>query len=198
MVNQQQPEDGASQQAPLSPQGVARRRFTKAGAAASGVLLTLHSTSGLAGGGMGGATVCTNSSAGASAGVTSNRRTQVAGTTCEGAGPVTWADSHTAWPSGCSRGTQFGSVFPCSGTTASTSMLTYVKGTSGADATQLCMYLTCAYLNVISLKSTFNTVAELQRMWNEYRLNSYYSPSAGVKWDAAAIVRYLASTMRYS
>jgi len=195
VVNQQQPEDGASQQAPLSPQGVARRRFTKAGAAASGVLLTLHSTSGLATTGQGGGVVCVNSSAGASAGVASTQRVAKTVVTCNGNSPSKWCKPATNWPATCGKQTQFGTVFFCTGTTSSTTFWSYVQGSS-SDTTQLCMHLSAVYLNIKANLNNVNTEIELKRMWNDYRSNGFYSPSGGVKWDAAAIVKYLSSTYR--
>lgn len=195
MVNQQQPENGASEQEILSPKSVARRRFTKAGAAASGVLLTLHSTSALAGGGGGGGgTVCTTGSGSMSTGV--NSRAAVA-VTCTGGGPNYW--SNNGWPTGCKKSDLYGGTFSCGGTMGNSQFWDIVtKNNTSFDSTQLCKYLACAYLNVVSGKTNFTNKANLQKMWNEYRTAGYYSPAANVKWYAADIVAYLKKTNLYT
>lgn len=194
MVNQQQPENGASEQEILSPKSAGRRRFTKAGAAASGVLLTLHSTSALAGGGGGGGgTVCTTGSGSMSAGVSR----VAASLTCSGGGPVYWS-SHT-WPSSCKKTDLYGGTFSCGGTMGNAQFWDVVtKNNNSYDPTLLCKYLTCAHLNVVSGKTNFTTTANLQKMWNEYRAAGYYSPAANIKWYAADIVAYLKKTMLYT
>jgi hypothetical protein len=88
VANEQQPEQE------LSAQGASRRRFTRAGAAASGVLLTLHSQPGMA------ATVCAGPS-GFQSGLISARPNDPGA--CAGRSPGYWKNTDPA-PDGSSNG----------------------------------------------------------------------------------------------
>src|SRR5689334_17769378 len=77
VANQQQPGDSAARPAPLSPTGAARRRFARAGATASGVLLTLQSAPAMA------QVICTAPSGSLSNGPTSTQP-GVGTATCQG------------------------------------------------------------------------------------------------------------------
>lgn len=194
MANEQQPRKQ------LSAKGAARRRFTRAGAAASGVLLTLHSQPGMA------ATVCAGPS-GFQSGLVSARPNDPGA--CTGRTPGYWknveADAGFAakktWPAGAKHTDLFRSVFTCTIAMnhtygSDTCTLDFIMGTNaGFDKHNLGAHLVAAYLNVLAGYSQFQTVPMLKNIWNELRDYGYFAPTAGVKWDAAQVVQYLRSTM---
>lgn len=202
MANQQQPDDNAATQAPLSPKGAARRRFTRAGAA-TGVLLTLHSQSALAGGGT--PAVCTTASGFMSGALRSTHTTQPV--SCSGLSPGYWKNvanrnslaggANSGWPRPVLPTDHFSKYFPSTlEFYGSASMLDVLSPpNSGYDISGLGRHLVAAYLNVLSGKSSFQTTAALQKMWSEWRDFGFYTPIAGVKWTAYDIVNYLKQTM---
>lgn len=106
--------------------------------------------------------------------------------------------SPAGWPSQVSPSTAFRTVFPCSGLNAST----FGKSTLGAilhhapfDTSNLGMYMVATYLNILSGRINVLTTPQLQAIWYDWQTYGYYSPTAGVKWDASRIVFYLTSTM---
>jgi hypothetical protein len=178
------PEQNAT---PLTGTGVARRRFAKAGAGLSGVLLTLTSQPGMA------CTICTSPSGSLSGGLKSRHGPPV---TCTGLSPGYWKN-HSNWPSGCSQSTTFGSIFPCNAkhtnykNTTCKTMLSHQT----FDTNNLGMHLVAAYLNVKARRSTFITDQTLRTIWAEWQQNGYYRPTAAKKWYAYDIVLYLSGTM---
>jgi hypothetical protein len=191
-----QPQDSekpAPQQAgdgQLTQAGAARRRFTRAGVAASGVLLTLHSQPGMA------CDICTTPSGFLSGGLQSFRGPQP---TCLGRSPSYWQGA--SWPSGCNKSAKFSTIFPCSGNYSKSS--SYGGCTLATIVAQPCRSfdsqgigsaLVACWLNVKSSKSTFQTLAMLQTIWSEYQSQGYYTPTAGVHWDVTKIVSYLQGT----
>ncbi|TWI63002.1 hypothetical protein IP91_03842 [Pseudoduganella lurida] len=178
---------GARDDAALSARGAARRRFARAGAAASGVLLTLHSQPGMA------CEICTTPSGSLSGGLQSFRgRPPV----CAGRTPDYWR-THS-WPTGTSKTALYTKLFACSGAYART----YGAVTQSAilepkawDTYGLGRHLVACHLNVRAGLSTFQTLAMLQAIWREYQARGYYTPTAGVRWDGARIVDYLRGTM---
>jgi len=206
----------------LSAKGAARRRFTRAGAAASGVLLTLHSQPGMA------AVVCAGPS-GFQSGLISARPNDPGA--CAGKSPGAWKNTEPAdggssngngggkgggkggknptptplpdkiWPAGALPTDKFRTVFTTnlemSGTYgADHCTLDYILGNEPAfDQHKLGAHLVAAYLNVLAGLSGFQTVPMLQNIWNELRDHGYFCPTAGVQWDAKQVVDYLAGTM---
>jgi hypothetical protein len=191
--------------------GLSRRNFTRAGIGASGVLLTLASQPGMA------SEICTTMSGSMSGGAQS---TAVKAVACAGRMPDyyksgilknvaavtnpatsmvdTGIQSAVGWPSQVSPATAFGSVFPCAGLNAGTfgkSTLGSVLNHESFDTTNLGMYMVTTYLNIVSGRIGFLTVSALQNMWQDCQNYGYYSPTAGVKWDASRIVTYLTGTM---
>lgn len=188
MATERQHDTPAPETPNLSPEGAARRRFTRAGVAASGVLLTLHSQPGMA------VEVCTTPSGYLSGGLQSFRGPQP---TCAGRSPSYWKQS-TSWPSGCAPDQPFARLFTCSSLNAKT----YGKTTQSAilepklwDRNGIGRSLVACYLNVKAGLSTFQTIPMLQSIWLEYQSKGYYTPTAGVRWDSAKIVEYLQGTM---
>lgn len=197
MVNEQQPTP------PLTAKGAARRRFTRAGAAASGVLLTLHSQPGMA------AAVCATPSGFLSAQVSARNPDA---STCSGRSPGVWLQSlqprghgknnpgHVDWP--VSPDTLFRSVFTTNlamssklGSDKATLEYVLANNDPSFDPNNLGSHLVAAYLNVLSGRSTFQTVPMLTNIWNNLRDYGVFHPTAGVDWYAKDVVDYLSSTM---
>jgi len=186
VANEQQPAEN------LSAKGAARRRFTRAGAAASGVLLTLHSQPGMA------ATVCASPSGFLSGNLRSQAPSEPV--VCLGRTPGYWKQPHKAWPAGIDQGTLFRDIFPTTlaqkKTYGSDSCnLEYILTPRSWDSQGLGRHIVAAYLNVMAGWSSFQNVQMLVKIWNEWVNYGYYTPTAGVKWYAYDIVKYLKATM---
>ncbi|TWI46037.1 hypothetical protein IP92_03470 [Pseudoduganella flava] len=189
MATEQQHDAPAGEpgEANLSPEGTARRRFTRAGVAASGVLLTLHSQPGMA------CEICTTPSGYLSGGLQSFRGPQPV---CAGRSPGYWK-THS-WPGGTNKTQLYAKVFACNSLNTKTYGAVTQAGileTKSWDRYGIGRHLMACYLNVKAGLSTFQTVPMLQRIWNEYQAKGYYTPTAGVRWDGAKIVEYLQGTM---
>jgi len=172
--------------APLSPQGQSRRRFTRAGTVASGVLLTLHGQPGMA------AEVCTTASGSLSGGLQSFRGAKP---TCAGRSPGYWKNS--SWPGGCDKSTPFSRVFACDARNFKSYggvTLSAILVPKSFDKFGIGRHLVACWLNVKGGLSTFQTERQLQAIWNEYQASGYYTPTAGVRWDGGRIAEYLQST----
>ena len=191
MANEQQP--GKQ----LSAKGAARRRFTRAGAAASGVLMTLHSQPGMA------AIVCATPSGHASALVSARNPDAVS---CAGLSPGVWLQStqprgkhgntpgHVTWP--ISQETKFGKIFTTNKKIGTYTLENVLENTDpSVDPDNLGAHLTAAYLNVLSGRSSFQNENMLVNIWNELQNHNVFHPSAGIDWTAKDVVEYLRSTM---
>lgn len=64
-----------------------------------------------------------------------------------------------------------------------------------ADPQQLGAHIVAALLNAKMGWTPVLTEAQVIGMFNEWNLNGYFEPTAGVKWYAADIVAYLQTTM---
>jgi len=185
--------------APLSAKGVSRRRFTRAGASAAGVLMTLHSAPGMA----------TSSNCGMSPSAALSAKTGTAvsnrggtGLSCSGQGPVWWA-WRLSWPTGCDSNGDFKNFFSCQSRGASYAKVNprlLVGGLVAGDAANgnIGRYVLAAYLNAAAGYTSFLTTTMVQQIWNEWSLQGYYEPVAGKKWYVGDIVDYLAGTMATS
>jgi len=215
-------------QAPVLPQDISeqtnsvdisRRRFTKAGVAVSGVLLTLASRPSLgAGGGLGGGGVCKSPSGFMSGNVSSHGNEQY----CSGRTPGYWSN-HYNWPlpyktgnctdtrnkqnylswenSGPFGGTMFndtnigfhsygnGSIYK------TYSMMQVMLLDGNDDPYQLGAHSVAALLNAAQGWTPVLTVSQVRNMFKEWDQKGYFEPTAGVKWYAEDIVDYLQSTM---
>lgn len=201
MAKQEQNEQGAggpAAQAPaaagLGAKGAARRRFAKAGAGVSGVLMTLASQPGMA------AQVCATPS-GFLSGTYASHAPHA---TCLGLSPGYWKNHHDAWKAsaGTDGTAKFSYVFPCTASTAALkdySMFDIVDPTvvaNGADRDNVAMHIVCTLLNVRSQRISVMNEERVRDIWREYASTGYYTPSAGAtKWNGAQIVTYLRSTM---
>jgi hypothetical protein len=201
-------DDVANEQLPgkqLSAHGAARRRFTRAGAAASGVLLTLHSQPGMA------AAACTTPS-GFHSLTYGSHNPRV--TTCSGLSPGIWKNSlrtvgkgnhpgggDVKWP--VSPDTLFSTWFvphtdQASTLGASTTTLKVVleNEDSWFDPNNLGAHMVAACLNYLSNRSPVPTKDTLVLIWNALRDNGEYVPNAGATpWDVEQVKTYLRSTM---
>jgi hypothetical protein len=148
------------------------------------------------------ARVCKSPSGSLSGGLQSQPSNQTL--VCGGLSPGYWKQHLNRWPAGAIPKTQngkiatkFASVFPGGGTTflQNATLLECLEDNSPSnDPHNLAMHLVAAYLNVLSGKISYLTVPALQKIWHDVITYGYYSPSAGVKWDAYAVKIYLEST----
>lgn len=180
----------------LSARGVSRRRFAKASAGATGVLLTLHSQPGMA---------CTYCGISPSLAVSAvNQKIPVSklshrgpAPVCNGRMPSWWADQDR-WPNGCDPDAPFKKYFSCSGRSAlfaDVSARKILKGAACDAGLDMGKFMLAGYLNAVSGRVNFLEVQALQKVWNEWSLQGYYAPMAGQKWYPNDIVGYLYGTM---
>lgn len=174
----------------MSPRGVARRRLTKAGLGAAGVLWSVESRATLS------PMVCFSPSAGYSGklGKLSSNYNKNQNVSCIGKPPEYWDDS-TSWP--CSRSKQFDSVFECTRSDFRESygrktLLEVVRGCQ-FDNSAMGKELVAAYLNVLSRRISFLSERTLMEMWSQLQRGSY-RPSPNVVWTVDQTVAYLKAT----
>jgi len=183
----------SSAAASLSAKGQARRRFARAGAGATGVLLTLHSQPGMA---------CTFCGISTSAAVSAIGQNKTIGTlshkgpaaVCNGVRPANWCSM--TWPAGCKPTDTFGSHFSCkSGSDYANATCKSIMEGAACDPSRMGQYMLAAYLNVLSGRVNFLSVESLRSAWSEWVTKGYYAPMAGQKWYANDMVTYLYGTM---
>ncbi len=203
MANQEQqtgqapdPSQQAQLNAGLSARGLARRRFTRAGLAASGALVTVTNAAG-----MGTHAACASPSGSLSGGLHSH--TPETPELCGGLSPGGWkkpGGANDTWP--IDEGTKFGTVFGCSGATAFYANYTLLevmspqefKKNGQKDDYEIGAHMVASLLNVLSGKVTVLTVPVLKTIWDEYTADGTYSPAAGVNWGGGEIVAYILTT----
>ena len=205
MINNDQQDQAAGgpatpEQAPstITPAGAARRRFARAGLGASGVLMTLASTPGMA------ASVCTTPSGSLSHGMQTSH-TPTVPPTCGGESPGFYKNNPSGWPSSLQSVTTrtFKEIFPCkaeSMTLGNTKLkdVFSLKNTgrprNDPDPYNVGSHVLACYLNILTFRSNVLTELMLKKIWLEFQQVGYYTPSAGVKWNGTAIVDYLKTT----
>ena len=173
----------------LGQRGASRRRFTRAGAGATGVLLTLASQPGMA------SNVCMSMSGFHSYSKTMKLSSHSPPIACGGHGPDYWK-AH--WPNVCAADAMFHTVFSCSYRTSQTYAKTTCRDILSLkpfDTAGVGAYLMATFLNVATRQTDVMTIEQVRTIWKEYDLAGYYAPTAGVKWYAQDIVRYLAINM---
>ena len=169
----------------ISARGAARRRFTRAGAGATGALLTVISTPGMA------IDICTTPSGSLSGGLQSHAGPKPV---CSGVSPGYWKN-HDDWP--VSKTLTYGSIFThCSRHKDYKSCtLINILDPQDWDKEGIGRHMVGTYLNILSGRISFLTVPQLVNMWNEFNDKGYFKPTATVKWYAYEIVLYLKGTM---
>lgn len=175
----------------LGQRGASRRRFARAGAGATGVLLTLASQPGMA------CDICMSASGYQSYSKTMTAASNRTPVVCAGRGPSYWKYT-SRWPRDCHASNPFSQHFPCTGSTASTfgsATCMRILTPQSFDPHGVGVYLMAMYLNVLSEKTSFMTVEQVRNIWTEFQSTGYYTPTAGVKWNASQIVFYLSGTM---
>lgn len=168
-----------------------RRRF-----AGVGVILTLASEPGMA------AVMCKSPSGSLSGGLRSSPGGQ--NLVCGGLSPGYWKNHPDAWPRGVypykappQQATTFASVFPFGSTKlyrTGTLMEVLESTDPSEDPYNFGFHLVAAYLNILSGKMNFLTVDRLKLMWHDVVAYGFYVPTAGSKWYAEDVKRYLEST----
>jgi hypothetical protein len=223
--HENQPMDRQPANETAMQQGVntSRRRFTRLGLGASGVVMTLASRSVLA------QSACKSPSGFLS----NNASAHTDPAVCTGSDPAGWSAS-TSWP--IDEKTTFVSVFgsttaaswtkkinnksffdaelstttpwsPSSSNSGNNGQSAKANGIgSETDATmrevlnsdttpQVVKYLIAAYLNAISGRNAFPTTQQVLEIYREWSSNGRYEVSAGIFWYDGDILQYLQSTM---
>lgn len=188
----------------LDAKGLARRRFTRASAGATGVILTLHSQPGMA---TYGKSVCISPSGFMSMKPGASAKPQQSCSYNRSHGY--WKNHARAWKTLASTDPQapFGKVFLCSGKyvdLANVSLMQVVnpsKAVKVIDRNNVAMQCVAALLNARAARfSGVPSVLPEERVmeiWNSFVTKGYYSPGAGATpWTGAAIASYLESTFR--
>ncbi len=173
--------------------GESRRRFTKAGIAASGVLVTLASRPAL------GCTVGVSPSVYCSGNVSGHGTSNTSNPGCP---PYVWSGNcDSGWP-GKFKGKQnqtFGACFQTSnsGTFGKLYGKTLKQVLDGSpDDKQSCgRYLVTALFNNVSGKAPFLTESTIRDMCSKLHTNNAWVPNRGATaWGVTQVVNYLAGT----
>jgi hypothetical protein len=156
---------------------LSRRRLLRGGIAAAPVILTVAPGSVLAG------SSCTSASAFAS--LNASRTTSLA--VCSGHTPSWWCANTGSWPtSSYTPGTKFQD---CGFATHSsflgtTTLLNVLKFTETSGHKCVAKHIVAALLNAKTgaTPAAVLNEAKVKAVWNEFAPNSYFVPTAGVKW----------------
>ena len=194
----------ATPQAPLDAKGVARRRFARASAGATGVILTLHSQPGMA---TFSKTMCKSPSGYMSMKPGASARPQVSCSYNRSHGY--WKTHENKWESlaGMSSKTKFSTFFRCTGNyigLANVTMMQVIDPTQAIkriDRNNVAMQCVAALLNARAARSaglpTVLPADEVLEIWNQFVTRGYYVPVKGATpWSGAVIAAYLESTFR--
>jgi hypothetical protein len=174
-----------------APSRPGRRRLGRA-SLAGGVILTLSSPSAMAAG------VCVAPSSALSGGLSSHQ--PVVAPICAGRAPLFWSGDGAM----LTGKRLFGDAFPCAPSMnayRSAAMLDLLRG-QYFDRNRVGMYLSAAYMNAITNRTSFLKPSAVLAIWNQWQATGgntggYYTPTGGAaKWNARAIVAYLAGTMQ--
>jgi hypothetical protein len=186
MEPEQLPKDSIDQSQTVDE---SRRRFTKTGVAASGLILTLASRPVMGTGTSGNPLTCKSPSGFLSG----NQSTHGTPPTCLGRSPGYWKNHPESWP--CSLTTTFKSVFGCPSTSVYAKYtLMQLCSPQGDDKNNLGMHLTAAWLNAKKGWTPFLTEETIRAMYTEWQNTGSFSPTAGVYWNAEQIVSYIKGT----
>jgi hypothetical protein len=187
---------------PTAPLSDERRRLLRGTLAAGPVLMTVISRPVL------GQTTCLAASVATSINPSGAARTA---SVCSGLTPSQWKARAAQWPSpyhamtlkslgvlGASQATAYhcpttglnGRVY---GDRTMLEVIDINEGGVGTDA--LGRYIVASLLNARSGRTPVLTEVGVRAMWNDLINSGYYEPTAGIRWTAAEIIRYLKTTM---
>jgi hypothetical protein len=175
----------------ISPKGAARRRLTKAGLGAAGVLWTLESRATIhSGNGFG--PICVAPSAAFSGDL--NNSTYGPEPKCGARSPDYWCGAQHSWP--CSTKLKFDDVFDCYGRNSDKyGKQSLLKIMTDDDFENFVgRHLVATYLNLKSGKINFLSETTLKTMWAELQSKGYYTPAPKVYWTADIVKLYLKAT----
>lgn len=174
------------------PAQPARRRFTRAALAASGVLLTVKSTPGMA------AQVCTSPSGSLSTRFASHHAEVP---NCQGRSPGYWKNHGWNGTGIDKQNALFSTYFPCppkDATTFGMVRLVDILKHQSYDQDNVGMHMAASLLNARAGLNSLPTEAQLVKIWTDFRATGTYQPSTGnpnIVWTGADIVAYLKSAM---
>lgn len=197
------PDTQAMPVSPLEPKGVARRRFARVGAGATGVILTLHSQPGMA---TFSKSLCKSPSGYMSMKPGTSAKPQVSCSSNRSHGY--WKTHANEWKStACiDPAARFGKVFEC-GRYAALSDVTLMgvidpsKAVKSIDKNNVAMQCVAALLNARAAQfngqPTVLPEANVLEIWKQYATNGAYTPGPGLlPWNGPVIASYLESTFR--
>jgi hypothetical protein len=180
--------------APLGARGAARRRFTRAGLGASGVILTLTSQPGMATG-----MKCSSASGFQSGVAVANSH---AAHYCDGLKPRKWKEWPGGWlRTGIGHHAKYGELFHCGGRADKLGEMTCFEvldppwSKRGLDGDEVAMHCMAALLNARSGRVTLLPETKVYEIWNQYARTGFFSPRPKVYWSGREITQYLSSTM---
>jgi hypothetical protein len=189
---------------PLDPKGIARRRFARAGAGATGVILTLHSQPGMA---TFSKMQCQSPSGYMSMKPGASAQPQISCSYNRSHGY--WKTHPNAWKTsaGMDSSAKFSSFFRCTGSYVGLAKVTMMqvldpsRAIKTIDRNNVAMQCVAALLNARAARlAGIRTVLpedEVTEIWNQFVTNGYYTPSKGAApWSGAVIAAYLESTFR--
>ncbi|MEW6021288.1 MAG: hypothetical protein AB1807_04010 [Pseudomonadota bacterium] len=200
------PEAQAAHDVPqLDARGASRRRFTRAGAGAAGVVLTLHSQPGMATFGHYGG-VCASPSGFMSIKSASHNPNN----SCSNNHSYTyWRDNHRSWKSRCGTRpeTRFVEVLAPRGAYAGLKNMTLLqilqqtKEVRAIDRSFVALQIVTALLNArASRNSGIASVLpedKVVAIWDEFTIKGSYRPSGSARpWTGLEISAYLQTTFR--
>lgn len=191
----------------LDANGAARRRFTRLGAGAAGVILTLHSQPGMAAKGMGDKNAMCVAPSGFMSIATGSHGPHVSCFYNRSHGY--WKNHPEEWKTqaGIDYNAKFGSIFPATGRYADLADVTLMdvvnpsKAVKDIDQNNVAMQTVAALLNARASKyagvPTILPEDTVMAIWREYAANGYYTPSSGASiWTGAQVAEYFESTFR--
>lgn len=193
----------APRMASLDAKGAARRRFTRIGAGATGVILTLHSQPGMAGT----KAMCVSPSGFMSMTVNASGSPQDACANNRSHGY--WKNHPEAWKThaGIDYNAKFGKVFAATGRHAGLADVTLMEVLDPSDTVKaidhnnVAMQTVAALLNARAARyagvPSILPEERVMEIWNEFAAHGYYTPGSGASiWSGGQIAQYLESTFR--